>query len=606
VPLRAWTVENFKSISHAELEFAPLTVLVGANSSGKTSLMQSILLFVQAAQGGNQGQAFPLNGPIVSVGAFDEVRFAHASDGSIRIGGRLQVLPEVYRGVPTRVWRSSWTRGPDQTPLLEWWIQLDRSAENEPGSAEIAAVSLDVEPLTTDEEIPNRMSLSAVRKDQIQSQGDVERQRLGSLARRYGPVPGRDEFSLAFTGALSTGEAPPVPISGLHLRAGLPHNVLTIWQLGQAAAETWLESRLVRPPSRLTQTDSRPPGPHRREKQADDTVAAQWADVAAKEIREWDQFRRTDPITLSAYLSRSSTELPVEIRNALRHRSVEIVEAIVRQLHMNQEVLLPPERQTANWLTELVSDVHEFFRQRVVYLGPLRQDPQVVYKTAPLGAAGFIGTKGEYLATVLRAYGARPVLNFGEDGSLDVVTLTTAVNTWAARLEIADEIRTLDLGRLGIQVSVQRGRTHPVDLTSVGVGVSQFLPVLVMCLLDEPCSLIIMEQPELHRYPGLQQKLGDFLLACARSGRQLIVETHSEYLISRLRRSIAEDETGEILSTIAVYFVEQKDDASTYRRVAVNRFGGIDDWPAGFFQQAAEESRRILQAGLDKRLRDRV
>jgi predicted ATPase len=73
--------------------------------------------------------------------------------------------------------------------------------------------------------------------------------------------------------------------------------------------------------------------------------------------------------------------------------------------------------------------------------------------------------------------------------------------------------------------------------------------------------------------------------------------------VSRLRRWIAEDESGELLNAVAVYFVEQREDASQFRRVAVNELGGVDNWPAGFFDQAASESRKILEAGLSKRSR---
>jgi predicted ATPase len=218
-----------------------------------------------------------------------------------------------------------------------------------------------------------------------------------------------------------------------------------------------------------------------------------------------------------------------------------------------------------------------------------------------VGAAGFIGTKGEYLATILHASRAREVLSPTEDGALERMSLADAVNVWAGRLGIADAIQTRDLGRLGIQVSVRRGGIPPVDLTSVGVGVSQLLPVIVMCLLARPGSLILLEQPELHLHPALQQRLGDFLLACARSGRQLIVETHSEYVVSRLRRRIVEDDTGQLLNTLAIYFAEQTDDASEFRRVPLNEFGGLEAWPVGFFDQASTESRQILEAALEKR-----
>lgn len=601
LPVKAWRVGNFKSISEAHLNLAPLTVLVGPNSAGKTSLIQTILLVVQAAQAGNQGSTFPLNGSIVSVGEFDQVRFAHSKGGSIGIGATLQLSPEAVPGLAstttetTPVSRSSLYGAHS---ILEWWAAFDAPAVNEPGSAEIASVELGVEQLDQDLDAVTRLKLSSSRRGQGPVEADVERQRLGSLA-----LPTRDEFSLGYIGELSAGDAPPLGIRGLLLRAGLPHKVLSSWRLGDAAATVWAESRLVRPfwtASRGIGIEPRgSTGP--RGSEADDATVEHWAGIAAQEIREWDRLRATEPVTLPAFLARSRRPLPPEARTALRHRVDELVDAIQQKLDMDDEVFLPPQQAVTGWLNDVVSDVHRFFRERVVYLGPLRQDPQLVYKTAPVGAAGFIGTKGEYLATVLHASRAREVMSFREDGTPERVSLSEAVNRWSARLEIADSIQTRDLGRIGIQVSVQRGGIPPVDLTSVGVGVSQLLPVMVMCLLAEAGSLILLEQPELHLHPALQQRLGDFLLACARSGRQLIVETHSEYLVSRLRRRIAEDESGRLLDALALYFVEQRDDASEFRGVAVNEFGGLTEWPAGFFDQAATESRRILEAGLQKR-----
>ncbi|WP_162528596.1 AAA family ATPase [Mycolicibacterium sp. CBMA 361] len=91
-----------------------------------------------------------------------------------------------------------------------------------------------------------------------------------------------------------------------------------------------------------------------------------------------------------------------------------------------------------------------------------------------------------------------------------------------------------------------------LDLTSVGTGVSQVLPVLVMCLQAPPGSLLLIEQPELHLNPAVQQKLADFLLAIAASGRQLLVETHSDYLITRLRLRTAKDPTEDTRNRIAI------------------------------------------------------
>jgi predicted ATPase len=142
-----------------------------------------------------------------------------------------------------------------------------------------------------------------------------------------------------------------------------------------------------------------------------------------------------------------------------------------------------------------------------------------------------------------------------------------------------------------------------IDLTNVGVGVSQLLPVVVSCLLADPDSVILLEQPELHLHPAVQQRLADFLLACAKSGRQLIVETHSEYIVSRLRLRIAQDLEDRLQSLIGFIFVERDDHGQThYRSIKPNRFGGLEpEVPKGFFDQTPQESQEILRAAIRKK-----
>jgi len=86
-------------------------------------------------------------------------------------------------------------------------------------------------------------------------------------------------------------------------------------------------------------------------------------------------------------------------------------------------------------------------------------------------------------------------------------------------------------------------------------------------------------------------------------GRQLIVETHSEYLISRLRLRVAEDDTDRVQRTVGLLFAERTTGATQYRRVAMNEFGGIDNWPQDFFDQSTEEAQAILRASVTKRRR---
>ncbi len=80
-------------------------------------------------------------------------------------------------------------------------------------------------------------------------------------------------------------------------------------------------------------------------------------------------------------------------------------------------------------------------------------------------------------------------------------------------LDIADMVNTSDEGKFGYGLKVRvEGGAMPHDLTHVGVGVSQVLPIVVMCLLANRDTTIVLEQPELHLNPKVQTRLADFFL----------------------------------------------------------------------------------------------
>ena len=84
------------------------------------------------------------------------------------------------------------------------------------------------------------------------------------------------------------------------------------------------------------------------------------------------------------------------------------------------------------------------------------------------------------------------------------------------------------------------------NLVDVGYGVSQALPVITE-LLDhdaDPPKLFLLQQPEIHLHPKAQAALGSLLCTVAGIGRQLIVETHSDYLLDRVRMDIRDNKTG--------------------------------------------------------------
>jgi predicted ATPase len=182
------------------------------------------------------------------------------------------------------------------------------------------------------------------------------------------------------------------------------------------------------------------------------------------------------------------------------------------------------------------------------------------------------------------------------DNSSEVVK----VNQWLEVLDIPYSLRVTPVSASGsasllgdLVALVLTDRRAGVDVTpaDVGFGVSQVLPIVVQ-LLAKQRSVICIEQPEIHLHPRLQTRLADLLIeTTAQDGRanQVLVETHSEHLVLRLRRRIRE---GTLESDrVAVLYVDtDADGASRVTRLRLDDQGDfLDEWPAGFFDERLEE-----------------
>jgi predicted ATPase len=128
-----------------------------------------------------------------------------------------------------------------------------------------------------------------------------------------------------------------------------------------------------------------------------------------------------------------------------------------------------------------------------------------------------------------------------------------------------------------------------VEPRDVGVGISQILPVIVAA---ETIGLTCIEQPELHLHPKMQVQLGDIFLKgwWGNEGlTQFLIETHSEHLILRLLRRVRERHVNP--KDISILFVGSNDAMRTViTPLPVSEDGDfIEQWPGGFFDERAEE-----------------
>lgn len=170
-------------------------------------------------------------------------------------------------------------------------------------------------------------------------------------------------------------------------------------------------------------------------------------------------------------------------------------------------------------------------------------------------------------------------------------------NEWLRRLEIGYEIKIRNLGdRLSDLfelrlVDSRRKKPVEVGLLDVGFGISQILPFVVQSLAASD-QIISVEQPEVHIHPRLQADLGDLLIEAIKEPRrnQFIIETHSEHLALRLQRRVRE----KILSPneISIVYVSRGPNGATVQPLRLDDEGDfMDDFPGGFFPERLRELR---------------
>lgn len=144
------------------------------------------------------------------------------------------------------------------------------------------------------------------------------------------------------------------------------------------------------------------------------------------------------------------------------------------------------------------------------------------------------------------------------------------------------EPKRLDGGNFQVDIKVRKDGVF-TNLSDVGFGVSQLLPIIVanMELGDE--STLMVAQPEIHMHPSVQANLGDYYIhQINNSKKNYVIETHSEYLLNRLRLGIAK---GTLRTNdIRVYYINQTDGKTIVHQIKFCKNGQIKGAPEDFFE----------------------
>lgn len=271
------------------------------------------------------------------------------------------------------------------------------------------------------------------------------------------------------------------------------------------------------------------------------------------------------------------------------------------------------------------------------YLGSSREPPPSLYRVK--AAPNELGVSGELAANLLHRR-ERDVVHFlplpdlladvpAVSNTVRALPLVEAVNDVLAALSVRASVRVQEVQEVGFRVMFGEA-----SIVHVGRGLGYLLPLVELGLFADPMRFtgavedlslsdyaercgaftqVVLEEPEAHLHPKVASRLAHWLVSLAMSNRRVIVETHSDHLVRRLRGLVARAGRGSALETwllanVVVLSVEQDEfgrSSATSSRLTAE--GGVSEvWPADFMDESTEEESAIYYAKLDKTKDDSV
>lgn len=261
------------------------------------------------------------------------------------------------------------------------------------------------------------------------------------------------------------------------------------------------------------------------------------------------------------------------------------------------------------FMLESLSQTIREFLAAIVHLGPLRPFPQRLYML----------DRHETMRWREQGWGALIDILHSRTSDANIRSqFLQEVDKWLQNLKLGNSLITDTKwisadDDLVSSISLYKNEEEIHNLVDVGFGTSQVLPIILACLSAKPGQLIIIEQPELHLHPRAQSSLCDMFIATRIKGIRFLIETHSEHLLLRLRRRIAETSVEMVQlqptdlslaeQSIAVFFADfqSKKQCSKLHNIGVSKLGDMSELPDSlydFFSDDLDETAALTAARL--------
>lgn len=516
--LKSLSVSNYKAFREANIELKPITILLGENSVGKSSLLQLLLLLKQTAQYSVFGESFPLKmyGYFAKMGLPENL--FHNKDISTPFGFTIKftndkltkyisdLFKEYVKAITNIVYFLP-IKG-----LFEWRNAHKYGVTSRSSFSEL--VKLLVEVLSKEKLDTYKLNLDyAISREGLIAGWDIQNLSTENFMSIYDMlnsikeiVKDNDEYSISFKFGFVNKKLSIQAIS-IDIKS---NNILSCEKTGS----------IINVLSDITD----------------------FSELQQKGIS-------------NSFISNSS-----------------IFNCFTSYREKNKY-----ETTKSNFMLRLIGLILKEFREEFLYtklnhIGPLRASPKRYYVLDKESYSTYLDcSDGEAVVELLK----------------NVYFVRAKTNEWLSRFgfnvnitESEDVINHLLVNQ----------NTIDYDITDVGFGVSQILPIIVQGYWASKDSLTIVEQPEIHLHPQMQAELANlFSDIVSYKDRNLIIETHSEYMLRRLRRLMSDPSFGDIKpKDVALYYFEGMDLKKSKDYVSVHSIdisdSGSFEWPKSFYE----------------------
>ena len=583
IVLKSIEIENFKSYTEKQcIHFSDLSVLLGANRSGKSTALQALLIMKQTIECNSPDEELLLSGKYVALGDFDDVISDPAKD-YFSLAAVLEEAEKSENEVENDEFRITW--------------RFERADDG------ISAV------LTRLDIIYENLTLSFKRVGNIHHMYiNEERSPFSAVVNNLMMAEYCIHYDIEFNNKLAE-------LLNELSKVLLTKKITTV-QTDQPVSLNEIENFYFKLMDRIqTNADERY------------SVSSEHGEMAKRlgdlldrfgelELPRFEAISRILPKELRLKmleLALSGLDDMQRVDNIISKYEAYLLEYLnnehnvadfegIFELGSNPFRLFDRDGGKKDNLTQLkfALDFYKSFLRnilsRVFFVGPIRETPKGLYNIGFETIPKYVGPTGSYFASVL-LHENKKEREYILPDRIERCTLSDALAAWMIHLNVASAVDVDKRNSFGFSVSVENMEQVRSDIMNVGIGTSQVLPVLISVLLSEPNEILVFEQPELHLHPYSQSRLADMFTEFCKHGRKIILETHSEYFLLRLRYHIVKEQYSQ--DATAVNFFQNKG-GTKVTFANVSGFGNID-YPEDVRDETQELLNSILEASFERK-----